>query len=91
MYTIIVSSSYRKAFKRLARNKNFNRIKLESVIHILECGEKLESKYLDHELKGKLDGFRECHIQNDILLIYQIIKDQLILVLINVGSHSELF
>lgn len=36
-------------------------------------------------------GMRECHIQPDWLLIYKVIKDELILKLIRTGSHSDLF
>lgn len=91
MYTIILSSGYRKAIKRIVRHKNFDHIKLEEVISILERGQKLDPKYLDHELKGDLNGFRECHIQNDILLIYQKEEGALILLLVNVGAHASLF
>ena len=34
---------------------------------------------------------RECHIEPDWLLVYQIIDDELILRLIRTGSHSDLF
>ncbi len=91
MYAVILSSRYRRSLKRIRRHKDFSRIKLEEVIDILACSEKLHQKYSDHELTGNLKGFRECHIQNDLLLVYQIIKDELVLVLVNIGSHSDLF
>ena len=34
---------------------------------------------------------RECHIEPDWLLIYEIREDILVLMLNRVGSHSELF
>ncbi|MBX2670484.1 type II toxin-antitoxin system YafQ family toxin, partial [Campylobacter jejuni] len=42
-------------------------------------------------LKGNYIGFRECHIQQDLLLVYQKQDDKLILYLLRIGSHSELF
>ena len=33
----------------------------------------------------------ECHIEPDWLLVYQYYEDELILVLVNTGSHSDLF
>jgi len=42
-------------------------------------------------LHGDYEGFRECHILPDWLLIYQIKKDKLILLLVRTGSHSDLF
>ena len=50
---------------------------------------KLERKYRDHQLTGSLKDFRELHIQADWLLVYQIKEGELIL--LRLGSHSELF
>ena len=33
----------------------------------------------------------ECHIEPDWLLVYQYYENELILVLVNTGSHSDLF
>lgn len=51
---------------------------LDDVVDTLRQGNILEEKYHDHELKGKLKGFRECHIQPDWLLIY-LIEDDILL------------
>ncbi len=91
MYSVILSSRYRRSLKRIKRHKDFNRAKLEEAIGILERGEKLPQKYSDHELTGNLKGYRECHVQNDLLLVYQIVKGELVLLLVNLGSHSDLF
>ena len=40
---------------------------------------------------GELFGYRECHIKGDLLLIYKIEKENLILILVDIGSHSQLF
>lgn len=34
----------------------------------------LDKKFLDHPLKGKYSGCRECHLESDWLLIYFIEK-----------------
>ena len=49
----------------------------------------LDYKYKDHQLKGSLKEYRECHIKPDLLLMYSIIND--VLELVNIGSHSEIF
>lgn len=46
-------------------------------------------RYLDHPLSGKWKGYRDCHIRPDLLLIYQ--KSSSVLLLVRLGSHSELF
>ena len=65
--------------------------KLEKIIDILANGEMLSEKYRDHELNGNYSGCRECHIEPDWLLIYEIHNDKLILILTRTGTHSDLF
>ena len=62
-----------------------------SVIKKLVMGEHLPPKDKDHALKGKWKNFRECHIQPDWLLVYQIIKDTLVLTLSRTGTHNDIF
>ncbi len=69
--------------------KNFD--KLFETIEILANGETLDAKYHDHDLSGNYKGTRECHIEPDWLLIYEINNNVLVLMLYRVGSHSELF
>jgi mRNA interferase YafQ len=59
------------------------------VIYNLLNGQDLETKYKDHQLKGNMKDFRECHIKPDLLLIYRIENN--VLELVDIGSHSELF
>ena len=64
---------------------------LWNVVNMLANGQQLEPKYKDHRLHGKYKEYRECHIENDWLLIYKIEDDKLILTLTDTGSHSDLF
>ncbi|MCF0217264.1 MAG: type II toxin-antitoxin system YafQ family toxin [Fibrobacteraceae bacterium] len=72
----------------LKQHKNVNL--LQDVVNTLLRGDVLESKYRDHALVGKWQGFRECHISPDWLLIYLKNENQLILTLTRTGSHSNL-
>lgn len=49
----------------------------------------LPAKYRDHELRQNWAGFRECHVQPDLLLIYE--KGERDIQLVRLGSYSELF
>lgn len=62
---------------------------LNAVILLLADDSPLPEKYRDHSLKGKWESVRDCHIRPDLLLLYQ--KPQNDLVLLRIGSHSELF
>lgn len=64
---------------------------LDKVITMLQNDIPLEEKYRDHELKGKYQGFKECHIQQDWLLIYLKENDVLTLTLVDTGTHADLF
>lgn len=64
---------------------------LDNVIDMLRQGQTLDIKYRDHALTGNYEGYRECYIKPDCLLIYYIENDILTLTLSDTGSHSDLF
>jgi mRNA interferase YafQ len=76
---------------RLARKRDLDENKLNAVIHKLVDGEILDDKYKDHALKGNYNGYRECHISPDWLLIYMKNISLKIISLIRTGNHSDLF
>ncbi|MEK7066635.1 MAG: type II toxin-antitoxin system YafQ family toxin [Patescibacteria group bacterium] len=90
-YSVIPLKRYCKALVRLNRRKGFSRRRLEEVIHILQSGGVLPVKHCDHQLTGDLKKYRECHVQPDVLLVYEIRADVLILILVNIGDHQEIF
>lgn len=89
----IYCKAYCKVSKRL-KTDNQTRIrckKLSCVVKMLSEGVSLPEQYKDHWLKGEFKGCRECHIQPDWLLIYEIDNNELILYLTRTGTHSDLF
>lgn len=91
MHRVFPSSRYRKSLKHISRHKDFNVERLDEVVLLLKNNEYLGAQYRDHELKGEFMGIRECHVQNDILLMYRKEEDVLVLLLIDIGTHSSLF
>jgi mRNA interferase YafQ len=65
--------------------------KLTIALDLLASGKPMPEKYRDHQLKGKMQGYRECHIEPDWLLLYCIFEDLLILSASGTGTHSDLF
>jgi mRNA interferase YafQ len=63
--------------------------KLKKVLESLVKGERLAPEYRDHVLVGQYRGTRECHLEPDWLLIYELAESEI--VLIRAGSHSDLF
>ena len=64
--------------------------KITDVVRLLANGEVLPPQYKDHPLVNNLAGFRDCHIENDWVLLYKIQDDILILTLTDTGTHSDL-
>ena len=84
-------TSISRSSSQLAKKQNRNLDKLFEVIDVLAGGGILEPKFRDHRLPGRYKGTRECHIEPDWLLIYEIRDDVLVLMLYRAGTHSELF
>lgn len=90
MLKIIPTNQFKRDVQKIAKDKTKKLEELSLVINMLASGMTLPYKYRDHKLRGNKAGFRECHIQPDWLLIYQIKTDILVLSLVRTGSHSEL-
>ena len=87
----IVSSNRFKRDLRVALKRGYRISLLEDVVNRLAMREPLEERYRDHLLSGDYDGFRECHITPDWLLVYQVRENELVLFLSRTGTHSDLF
>ena len=89
-YQVVWTSKFKKDYKH-AIKKGLNIELLDNAIRLLAENGNLSEFYHDHALKNNWNGFRECHIEPDWLLVYAIRDDVLILTLARTGSHSDLF
>lgn len=90
-YEIAYTSKFKKQFKKvLKQGKDEN--KLVEVLKVLANGNSLDSKYIDHSLADNkyFKNCRECHIEPDWLLVYKYSNNELILFLVETGSHSQI-
>ena len=91
MLNIVASHQFKKDLK-LAKKRGLNMDLLRTVVNTLAEQKPLEEKYRDHSLTGKTyQGFRECHIEPDWLLVYRVEATELELFLFRTGTHSDLF
>lgn len=90
-YILRMTKRFKKHLKRMEKRNKASIRKIADTVNLLQKGEKLPERFHDHELTGNLKGNRECHILPDLLLIYRIFNDILILELIDTGTHSDLF
>lgn len=93
MRRIIYKNSFKKEFA-LMEKRGKDAEKLRAVIMLLSQDLPLLEKHRDHALSGNWEGFRDCHIEPDWLLIYQKSENENeggILFLEATGTHSDLF
>ncbi|MCL2526509.1 MAG: type II toxin-antitoxin system YafQ family toxin [Coriobacteriia bacterium] len=89
-YEPVPSTKFKKDYRR-AKKRGLPLKELHEVVDALAKGESLSTKHKDHQLKGSMKDYRECHIRPDWLLVYRIYEDELILALVETGSHADLF
>ena len=63
----------------------------QEVVGLLVKGIALPAKYRNHSLTGNYQGWMECHIQPDWLLIWKYEEGELVLCLLSMGAHADLF
>lgn len=90
MYNLRFTNKIQRNIK-LMKKRGKDLEKLKVVLNLLQKGEELPSKYRDHALTGDFTDCRECHIEPDWLLVYEIINSELVILLLTTGSHSDLF
>ena len=75
---------------------------VKDAIFILLDGDILPDDFHDHELEGNYISYRKFHLRdtpkwqqpteiNDIVVIYKVNNQDLVLVAVNIGSHKKLF
>lgn len=86
-YKIATTNRFDKEYAKL--NKDDKSL-VDDIITKLASDQKLPKKNKDHQLTGNLKCFRDCHVKNDLVLIYDKQKDILILTAYRINTHSEL-
>lgn len=86
-----LSKAFKRDIAKLARSTPEILVspRYTEVFQYLIKGQKLPAIYKDHALEGDMLGMRDCHIYNDLLLIYEIKAD--LISFVRLGTHSEIF
>ena len=90
MLELVLSTRFKKDLK-LAKKRGLYLNLMDEVVTTLASCQTLDEKYHDHPLSGNYEGFRECHILPDWLLIYRVDDEEVFLFLSRTGTHSDLF
>lgn len=89
-YELRVTGEFKQNLK-LCQKRGLPMNELWEVIDKLLHGETLDPKYRAHILSGDRKGQWECHIRPDWLLVWEQNERELILIMLNTGTHSDLF
>jgi mRNA interferase YafQ len=92
MLQIKFTSKMKRDFKRVQK-RGYDMSKLDATLRLLVLNQPMPPQYHDHQLKGDMRDFRECHVggKGDWLLVYRIIENELVLSASGTGTHSDLF
>jgi mRNA interferase YafQ len=81
---------FKKDFKRCEK-RGLDMEEIQAVMSRLAADERLEPRFRDHILKGSYEGFGECHIRPDWLLVYLKQENRNAIVFVRTGTHADLF
>ena len=89
-YALQTTRQFDKQLKKCLK-RGYNEVKFETVVNYLVEGIPLPEKYKAHRLSAKYNHCWECHITPDWLLLWEYNEDKLILLLLQTGTHSDVF
>ena len=88
MLTPVYTRQFERDVKRmLKRGKDPEKFK--TVARMLLAGQSLPARYRDHKFSGSFAGRRDCHVENDWVLIYK--PETTAILFERTGTHSDLF
>ena len=90
------SGKFKKDYKQVRKRQQGGKLdaELEPIIDALLNDRPLEERCRDHSLSGDWEGYRDCHVRPDLILIYKKVDKEGsdgVLQLAALGSHSDLF
>ena len=90
-YKPVESKQFKKG-RKLAKKQGKDLSSLAWGIEQLAQDIPLPANWKDHQLKGSMKQFRECHIDGsgDWLLVYEKREADMILYLVGTGTHTDL-
>ena len=89
-YTLRYTGEFKRSLKCCLK-RGYDEQLLTDVLDILVTEGRLPEKYHPHILHGQYEGYWECHITSDWLLVWDQNDRELVLLMTNTGTHSDLF
>lgn len=82
MKKIEISNTFKKHYKKYRQYKK----KIEEFTKLLAEGKPLPKSAVEHELHGRMKGYRACKLDNNMRLIYQLSSSTVYIT--DIGTHE---
>ena len=89
-YKVVTPKRFKKDLLR-CQKRGLNMQLIHDAILLLQETGSLPMKYRPHKIRGDMRGIWECHIQPDWLMTWEQNDNQLTLLFLQTGTHSDLF
>ena len=89
-YEIKTSTRFKKDLKRCAK-RGLDMHLIYDAINLLATTGTLPAEYKPHPLKGDHKGQWECHIEPNWLMTWEQNNNELTLLFLQTGTHSDIF
>ena len=89
---LIILPRFKRDYRSARKHPEFDAETLEYVFDVMISGGRLPDALREHRLdkrRANWAGFTECHLGVDLLLIYRVRRDTVILH--RIGTHRQLF
>ncbi|MBR1377869.1 MAG: type II toxin-antitoxin system YafQ family toxin [Bacteroidaceae bacterium] len=90
MYTVVTTKHFERSVRK-CHKRGFDLSLLNEVIDLLKIEGKLPPQYNPHKLSGRFCNAWECHIKPNWLLVWQQNDTELTLLLLDTGTHADIF
>ena len=90
MYRISFSGRFKKSYK-LCIKRGLNPDLMSKALRSLSETGTVPHELLPHPLHGEYEGCMECHLQPDWLLVWEKHDEELHIIMVTTGSHSDIF
>lgn len=90
MYKVTYTNQFKRSLKKCIK-RGLDVELFRTALNILQQEGKLPQQYHPHKLSGKYSNYWECHLQPDWLMVWEQNDRELNLLLIDTGTHADLF
>ncbi|WP_316735944.1 type II toxin-antitoxin system YafQ family toxin [Pedobacter aquatilis] len=93
MFTLKPTNQFKKDAERVIKRASKNLVLIEDFLEKLKTNGAIgiDKKYHPHKLSGNYKDNWEAHIQPDLLIIWFEVTEENDIILLRLGTHSDLF